>query len=1420
MVVDDTGIDVTGTVVADGLRVDTSATGGFKVEDRGSSGTKITSYQGTNNSNVRQLDLNAYKVAIRTGEVTGTAVTDRLLVSNNGDISFYNDSAAQGLFWDSSTSRLGLGVTNPSNKLHIRGSAITGATSDVNSTLYLEQNANNSIQINSGATNNGQIRFGDASSSYRGAITYAHSNDSLSFVSAGQQRLTINADGSSVFSGSVGIGTSSPANLLHVKGVSSGVLELARFRLEGATNNPMLKIEADEANQTAGIDVSGSTATELTFSQGGAERMRIDSSGRVGIGTSSPSYKLDIFNNTTNTGSQLRVKNSYVSASADSVINIDGYGASTLKIWRNGVEEWKLDRPAGSDNLGLYAYGAAVNDGAGAGLVQSWDYDTGNVNIPNGSLMVGSTTAPSYKLDVAGTLHAKVGSSAMLFDEYSNGATLFLDGSNGDFSGADYFNISAYGTTDLAFGYGTVTKMTLKNTGSVGIGTSSNLTNGTLNVESNGTSVLQARSDAAGTNDGDTTVVVSRAVNSTASKWSNAIYRGYSHAWSYGSGAATTEAMRINSSGNVGFNVDPTTSKFRVTHSGVTQLILGYAGGTTNYYDGNLQIFRSSGGTERMRLTSTGLGIGNTSPDSVLTAVNAASTAALRIGLNNTSYNYMDADNNIFRNGAGTERMRIDSSGALLLHPNNATRGLKITSTTTGTAGDTTTYDTVAAGYGRHVFKTDGAERTRIASNGTLYHGKTADSLNTGGLQTLISGQTSITQDHNEPLRLNRMSSQGAIQKFYYNGGEVGSIGTKSGDLAIGTGDTGVRFDDANNAIYAHSMSANAYLDATVDLGYSGIRFKDLYLSNGIQGTSTMYWSIPHTSGGALRLEFGNYNNTARRTVQFYKDNVEPLASYTDLISLGQSTNRFKDLYLSNNATAQKLTLTKAPVGLFTIEVDGTNTGQPNLIVKKSTSEALRIDNNNNLLVGTTSTDLVNNNGIVAASAGYLDVSRNDLVARFTRRLTDGTILDFRKDGTTVGSIGAKGGTAYLIGSSKGLRVSGSGLIPITTAGANSDATYDIGDPSVRFKDLYLSGSVIGGGAIQSYAGTAGAAAFRPNNDLNTGIFFPSADTFAVTTGGSEAYRVDSFGNLMVGKSSLDFGATSGQEFRADGRVFIGHSGAGHFVNRIGSSGAISEFRKDGTTVGSIGTLNSDLTIGSGDTGLRFNSANDFILPFNTTTNASRDAAIDLGLSTTRFKDLYLSGKIYGSTLGIGDAGIQADQYSNAVKPFRPDITSGTSDNYLDLGTSSDRWKDLYLSSGVYLGGTGAANKLDDYEVGSWTPSLVGSTTAGTATFVSGPTGTYTKIGNQVTVYFDWNISAHTGTGALRVNGLPFTKGSGPAVGAVMDGNYSYTSGRTRLVPYVVGSVLRFYGVGDGVGYAENVLDVTHQMNGSVTYTV
>jgi hypothetical protein len=66
---------------------------------------------------------------------------------------------------------------------------------------------------------------------------------------------------------------------------------------------------------------------------------------------------------------------------------------------------------------------------------------------------------------------------------------------------------------------------------------------------------------------------------------------------------------------------------------------------------------------------------------------------------------------------------------------------------------------------------------------------------------------------------------------------------------------------------------------------------------------------------------------------------------------------------------------------------------------------------------------------------------------------------------------------------------------------------------------------------------------------------------------------------------------------------------------------------------------------------------------------------------------------------------------------------------------------------------------LDDYEEGTFTPTVIGTTTAGTATYAN-QLGKYTKVGRLVTVeiYLNWNTG--TGAGTLAFGGLPFTIGS------------------------------------------------------------
>jgi hypothetical protein len=80
------------------------------------------------------------------------------------------------------------------------------------------------------------------------------------------------------------------------------------------------------------------------------------------------------------------------------------------------------------------------------------------------------------------------------------------------------------------------------------------------------------------------------------------------------------------------------------------------------------------------------------------------------------------------------------------------------------------------------------------------------------------------------------------------------------------------------------------------------------------------------------------------------------------------------------------------------------------------------------------------------------------------------------------------------------------------------------------------------------------------------------------------------------------------------------------------------------------------------------------------------------------------------------------------------------------------------LSTGgiTFNGDTAAANALDDYEEGTFTPTVIGGSTAGTGTY-NLQSGSYTKVGRLVSFRLQVFWSSHTGTGGLFVSSLPFS---------------------------------------------------------------
>jgi hypothetical protein len=237
--------------------------------------------------------------------------------------------------------------------------------------------------------------------------------------------------------------------------------------------------------------------------------------------------------------------------------------------------------------------------------------------------------------------------------------------------------------------------------------------------------------------------------------------------------------------------------------------------------------------------------------------------------------------------------------------------------------------------------------------------------------------------------------------------------------------------------------------------------------------------------------------------------------------------------------------------------------------------------------------------------------------------------------------------------------------------------------------------------------GTVAATAYTGDGSALTGTGSPSIDD----NGNATAITIDSSENVQFGTTQTfpAFNNVVGCEVGGFGQISASRDGAEAMqLNRKSSDGNIAVFKKDGSDVGSIGTSGGDLIISgrtsSAKSGIRFDN--------NTITPAVNGADVDASV---------------------------------------------------DLGYSSRRFKDAYLSGGVYLGGTGSANKLDDYEEGTWTPAVASATN--TPTFHNN-VGRYTKIGRVVTLQFfqQTNLAPTfaSDTDVFYITGLPFSvSGSG-----------------------------------------------------------
>ena len=271
-----------------------------------------------------------------------------------------------------------------------------------------------------------------------------------------------------------------------------------------------------------------------------------------------------------------------------------------------------------------------------------------------------------------------------------------------------------------------------------------------------------------------------------------------------------------------------------------------------------------------------------------------------------------------------------------------------------------------------------------------------------------------------------------------------------------------------------------------------------------------------------------NYNNSTSSMAFFTADTEKVRIDSSGNVGIGTTSPALQSggtgLHV-NGSSYSEIKFTNSSTG--TAATDGTalvtnsldfginNREAGKLTFGTSNSTRMTIDSSGNLLVGTTSANVYNQSSEsgIAIKPNNLQVARSGNTPVFINRISDdGTLIDFRKDGSSVGSIGAVSGVPYFYGSS-GFRLGGS-IQPITSVGALSDNTTDIGQSNARFKDLYLSGQAL----VQGGATTAPSFAFT--NDPDTGMSRPTSDAINFCTAGSERLRIDSSGKVQIGTTS------------------------------------------------------------------------------------------------------------------------------------------------------------------------------------------------------------------------------------------------------------------------------------------------------------
>jgi hypothetical protein len=949
-----------------------------------------------------ERSVNLSSAALTSGRVT-YATTDGLLTDSAGLT--YNSG---NLFTFSHSSDAFLYVTstgNAASNISLRGGGANAAYGSINN--YRTDNSTQNWQI--GGIADQQV---------------------LPFFTGTTERMRIDS------SGNVGIGTSSPTAKLHVSSTTGST--------DNGLNNASLFLNTGNESTTANlIRFNGAVAQALSFGRAinsdsfvwngtsAGELMRLTSGGNVGIGTSSPSYKLDVSNNA----------NAFVARFT---------GGTSSDV-----------------NIGLYANTASAFGSIGTISNHKFQIFTNGNDVAifdsSGNLGLGVTPSAWYALNKAIQLpyisiSGNSGSAVLYCNSYTNASAQTVYQNNGYASlyvqsigsgGHQWFNAPSSTAGSVA----TLTQaMTLDASGNLGLGTTVPLNK--LTVYKEGTSPIPT-----GLFGGVVTVGVVSGEPSIAFS-SNII------------AATGTVGANQTAKGGVGFSYVNSTSP--------TEFNIGIDGTPT--VASNVKIFN---GTERMRITSAGnVGIGTTSTTGLITLGKAGGGQYIGALDNTTGYEIGYIQFN-------SDNMTLNPQG--------------------GASGTT--------GYFR--FNTSNLERMRIDSSGNVLIGTTSSSVTASLLQ--VNTNPSSTNAIDVIGTSGVAGNGGSIGMFadtmylsanwYYSGSQLKRVagnGSASINLSGGATDANTFISFATGTTVAASPSERMRIDSS---------------GNVLIGTTTNTAFV----NGTTQAVYGVILSKANSSTAF-----DSVIGQLAIDNMSTTANNYSQLAFTTTDGANRV-VTAAIYAQITAR-SSANWSTSNLQFYTGTvggppTEKMRIDSSGNLLVGDTS---------LTAASEKVSIRSNSTPNLILRSTGNSSMRFYNSSDNAANScqINYYSGTSFsletipaipmvfLTNNAERMRIASGGLVSITGAGTEVLALNKSGGPSAYLQPVSSTDAGLqvkdSGGTVTLTVGTTGTTVALQGGTVSsgTGIAFPATQVASANANTLDDYEEGTWTPVWTGSTS------------------------------------------------------------------------------------------------------------------------------------------------------------------------------------------------------------------------------------------------------------------------------------------------------------